>query len=106
MAGRKNPEQKRKAVRPWTFLTNHSHVLVCMESDPEVRMRDIALRIGITERAVQRIAADLENDGYINVIRRGRQNFYRVQKSRRLRHPIEGHCSISNLLALLTDDSS
>lgn len=90
--------------RKWTFLTNHAHVLVCIESDLGMRMRDIALRVGITERAVQRIVADLEHDGYVKVIRHGRQNLYRVQKHRRLRHPIESHCSVSNLLTLLTDD--
>lgn len=106
MVNRKHLGGHEKGDRKWTFLTNHSHVLVCMESDPEMRMRDIAMRIGITERAVQRIVADLERDGYVNVIRLGRQNLYRVQKNRRLRHPIEGHCSVSNLLALLTDGPS
>lgn len=44
----------------WTFLTNHAHVLLCLARDPELRLRDVAERVGVTERAVQRIVADLE----------------------------------------------
>jgi DNA-binding MarR family transcriptional regulator len=91
--------------REWTFLTNHAHVLVCIENDPELRMRDIAERVGITERAVQRIVADLERERYVRVIRRGRRNFYRIHEKRHLRHPIESHRHVSDLLALLSDGS-
>lgn len=60
--------------RPWTFLTNHAHVLLCIAADPEARMRDVAVRVGVTERAVQRIVADLAEGGYLAVGRVGRRN--------------------------------
>lgn len=97
-------DNRGKNSREWTFLTNHAHVLACIKSDPKIRMRDIAMRVGITERAVQRIAADLERGGYTHVIRHGRRNHYRVHKNRRLRHPIESHRRVADLLNLLADD--
>ncbi|MFO0958161.1 MAG: winged helix-turn-helix domain-containing protein [Isosphaeraceae bacterium] len=57
----------------WTFLSNHGHVLLCIAADPEIRLRDVADRVGITERAVQRIVADLESGHYVTRIRIGRQ---------------------------------
>ena len=72
----------RKAPEPaWTFLTNHAHVLLCIAKEPEARMRDVATLVGITERAVQRIVADLEEAGYIARIRHGRRNRYKVRDS-------------------------
>lgn len=71
----------------WNFLTNHAHVLLCVWEDPEARVRDIATRVGITERAVQRILQELESDGYLVRERVGRRNRYRVRGDRPLRHP-------------------
>jgi len=85
---------------PWTFLTNHAHVLICVAEDPTVRIRDVASRVGITERGVQRIIAELEEAGYLSHAREGRRNVYRVRTDQSLRHPIEGHRSVSSLLAL------
>jgi DNA-binding MarR family transcriptional regulator len=82
----------------WTFLTNHSHVLVCIANDPTVRMRDLAAEVGITERAVQRIVADLRDAGYLSLERQGRRNYYYVHTGRPMRHPVEGHCHVSELL--------
>ncbi len=87
----------------WTFLTNHAHVLLCIAREPEVVMRDVAGRVGITERAVQRIVADLEKAGYIQRIRRGRQNQYKVRAKMPLRHAIERHRHVSALIALVVD---
>jgi DNA-binding transcriptional ArsR family regulator len=84
----------------WTFLTNHAHVLLCIAHDPEVRLRDVALRVGITERAVQRIVTDLETEGYLEVSKEGRRNRYRINADRPLRHPIERHRSVGALLEL------
>ena len=87
------------AARPsWTFLTNHAHVLLCLTREPEVRMRDIANQVGITERAVQRIVADLEAAGNIARIRQGRRNCYEVRGDLPLRHPIEKHVRVSALI--------
>jgi predicted transcriptional regulator len=85
----------------WTFLTNHSHVLLSIVSDPEIRLRDIAQSVGITERAAQRIVADLIEGGYLISTKVGRRNRYTVNSDRRLRHPIEQHCRIESLLSLV-----
>jgi hypothetical protein len=82
----------------WTFLTNHAHVLLCLSSEPEVRMRDVADSVGITERAVQRIIAELEEAGHIARVRRGRRNHYEVRGELPLRHPIERHVRVSALI--------
>jgi DNA-binding MarR family transcriptional regulator len=90
------------ATRPsWTFFTNHAHVLFCIEGDPTVRIRDLALRVGITERAVQRIIAELEQDGYIEHERDGRRNLYHVNHDKHLRHSIESHQTIAAIVRLL-----
>lgn len=85
----------------WTFLTNHSHVLICIARDPTMRTRDLAVQVGITERAVQRIVADLVEAGYLARERVGRRNRYVIQHGRYLRHPVEAHRRVSDLLALV-----
>jgi DNA-binding MarR family transcriptional regulator len=84
----------------WTFLTNHSHVLLCLARQPDTRLRDVADDVGITERAVQRIVADLEAGGYLTRRKAGRRNVYAIDESRPLRHPVEAHQTIARLLAL------
>lgn len=85
----------------WNFLTNHGHVLLCVFEDPEARVRDIAAGVGITERAVQRILQELEEEGYLSRERVGRRNRYRVRADRPLRHPLEQHRPVSVLLELV-----
>ncbi|MCB1062224.1 MAG: winged helix-turn-helix transcriptional regulator [Verrucomicrobiae bacterium] len=85
----------------WTFLTNHTHVIVCLVREPEMRIRDLALDIGITERAVQRILAELESSGVITKQREGRRNRYTVHLGYRLRHPLESQCDLEHLLQVL-----
>lgn len=85
----------------WTFLTNHSHVLFCLAQDPMLRLRDIAERVGITERAVQRIVTELEQAGALARIREGRRNHYEIRRECSLRHVIESHRTVGDLLALL-----
>jgi DNA-binding MarR family transcriptional regulator len=89
----------------WTFLTNHSHVLLCIAQSPELRLRDVADRVGITERAVQRIVSELEDAGYITRSRVGRRNLYEVHEQKPLRHPIEAHRDVSALLDLVRQPS-
>ena len=72
-----------------TFLTNHSHVLLCLAEDSAMRIRDIAREVGITERAVQRIISDLVDDSYIEIVLEGRRTTYKVNTDMHLRHPIE-----------------
>ncbi len=88
-------------VPDWTFLSNHSHVLLCIAQEPGVRLRDVAERVGITERAVQRIVADLEAGGYLSRVRTGRRNVYEVHADRPLRHPVEAHRQVAALLDLV-----
>jgi len=87
----------------WTFLSNHGHVLLCIAGEPEVRLRDVAQRVGITERAVQRIVADLEQEGYLTRVRSGRRNRYELHADRPLRHPIEAHRQVQALLDLVLE---
>lgn len=82
----------------FTFLTNHSHVLICLHKDPMMRMRDVALQVGITERAVQRIIRELEMVGIVERYRDGRRNRYRINANHPLRHPVESHRSVQELL--------
>lgn len=85
----------------WTFLTNYGHVLLCIASDPSVRLRDVAERVGITERAAQRIVADLIEGGYLESTKQGRRNEYRVNGALPLRHPIEAKNQVAALLRLI-----
>ena len=88
------------AQSSWTFLTNHAHVLLCLAKNPSKRMRDIALKVGITERAVHHIIVGLEADGYLEHVRDGRRNVYKVFPSMHLRHTIEKHRKVNDLILL------
>lgn len=87
----------------WTFLTNHSHVLLCLTQEPQPPLREVAQRVGITERSVQRIVADLEEGGYLVRQRNGRRNVYEIRHGTPLRHPIETHRRIGDLIALILE---
>lgn len=88
----------------WTFLTNHAQVLLCIADNRRITARDIALRVGITERAVQRIIADLEDAGYIRRHREGRGNVYDIDPDARMRHPAQRGHRVRELLYLLPPD--
>lgn len=85
----------------WTFLSNHSHVLILLSHFPMIFVREIAVHVGITERAVQRIIADLEAGHFISRVKVGRRNRYTVRRERWLRHPLESHRTIGDLIALV-----
>jgi predicted transcriptional regulator len=89
------------APTTWVFLTNYAHVLLCVARDPESRTRDIAERVGITERAAQRILADLDAEGYITKERVGRRNRYAVNRRGHLRHPVFQDLEIGPLIDIL-----
>lgn len=97
------PERKSKteAGHRWTFLTNHAHVLIVLHRNPTIVLREVALEVGITERAVQRIIQDLEEEGFLHREKIGRRNHYEVLTDQALRHPIEKHKSIGDLLNLV-----
>lgn len=87
----------------WTFLTNYAHVLLCIAAEPDITLREAAQRVGITERAAQRILADLIEAGYLQAEKVGRRNRYKVNGTLPLRHPLESKNPISVLLALTAD---
>lgn len=91
-----------QAERSWTFLSNHGHVLILINQDPDSRLRDIADAVGITERAATAIINDLEAAGYITRVRDGRRNRYTVHKNRRFRHPNESGHSVDELLRIFS----
>jgi predicted ArsR family transcriptional regulator len=85
----------------WTFLTNHSQVLLCIARNQRMTAKEISEVVGITERAVQRLIRDLEESDYIMRVRVGRQNRYVINTEQPMRHPAQGGRPIGELLALL-----
>jgi predicted DNA-binding transcriptional regulator len=90
----------------WAFLTNHGNVLVCIERDPGIRLRDVAASVGITERAAQSIVADLVDAGYLSRQRVGRRNRYAVHLHGSLRTPLDPEQSVERLVRVLREDGS
>jgi DNA-binding MarR family transcriptional regulator len=84
----------------WSFLTNHAQVLVCIAHDPEIRLRDIGERVGITERAAHRIVGELATAGYVSRERHGRRNRYTIQSHLPLPDPLARGRKVSDLLSL------
>jgi len=89
----------------WTLFSNHGHVLLFLSQDPEVRLRDVAAQVGITERAVQKIVRDLQDGGMLTVTKHGRRNRYRIHMRENLRHELEEHCTVGQLVALIGEDA-
>ena len=87
--------------KPWRFVTNHTQVLLCIARDGDVRLRDLAEMVGITERAAQRIVADLIEAGFVERERVGRRNRYGINRDRAMRHPQQFDHEIGELLDLL-----
>jgi|GEM_PF-186849 len=98
---RPSPPPPVAAAPRWTFLTNHAHVLILISKAPDTVLREVAFQVGITERAVQRIIADLERDGFLEREKVGRKNSYRIRPNQPLRHPIEAHRSIGDLIDMV-----
>jgi predicted transcriptional regulator len=91
--------------RTWTFVTNHTQVLLCLAHNPDVRLRDVAETVGITERAAQRILADLVAGGYVDRIRVGRRNRYAINRGGAMRHTAQFGQEVGPLIDLLeTED--
>lgn len=96
---------KLSSPKRWTFLSNHTHVLVCLAADGSRVLKEVAREVGITERAVQRIVAELESGGVLHRERDpsdARRNRYRIDAQVPLRHPLEAHCQVGKLLELVT----
>lgn len=95
-------EHLTESTQTWTFLTNHAHVLFAISQNPDIRIRYIASLVGITERAVVRIVGELAEAGFIKIDKIGRQNQYSVTSDVPLRHPLEQHRSVNDLLEMLS----
>lgn len=91
-------------LKPWTFVTNHTQVLLVVSQDADLRLRDIALAVGITERAAQRIVSDLIEAGYITRERVGRRNHYVVNPKTKMRHPAQREHDVGRLLQVLSQE--
>lgn len=87
----------------WTLFSNHGHVLVCLARDPNARLRDVAADVGITERAVQKIVRDLQQGELVSVSKQGRRNCYSIHGKNHLRHDLEAHCTVADLMALVAE---
>jgi len=85
----------------WTFLTNHTQVLLAIAADNRATAKEIAAIVGVTERAIQRIIDDLETAGYISRFREGRKNRYEIHAEEGLRHPAQQGSTIGDLLEAL-----
>ncbi|MEQ9400196.1 MAG: winged helix-turn-helix domain-containing protein [Longimicrobiales bacterium] len=88
---------------PWHFLTNHAHVLLCISADPDITVRELADRVGITERAVMRIIGELDGGGALDREREGRRNHYTLHPELPLRHPVEEHCTVGDLIRMFRE---
>jgi DNA-binding MarR family transcriptional regulator len=85
----------------WTFFTNHGHVLLCLAADPDITVREVAARVGITERATIRIIGELEEGGVLERTREGRRNHYTINEKSPLRHELEKHCDVGDLIKMV-----
>jgi predicted transcriptional regulator len=93
-------DEKPPKRQVWTYLSNHAHVLIAVAKDPEARVRDVAVLVGITERAVLQILADLEVVGAIERKREGRRTRYLINPDVPLRHSLEAHRHVADILRL------
>ena len=93
-----------KPLENWTFFSNNAHVLVCLTHTPQPTTREIAIKVGITERAVQRIVKKLVEAGVLKVEKVGRRNRYELNLNRQLRHPLESHKTIGEFIRLIDNE--
>lgn len=87
-----------ETLHNWTFLSNFAHVLICLAENPHTRLRDVADRVGITERTTFRLVGELEEAGILERVKEGRRNHYVINTDAHLRHEIEKHCTVGELL--------
>ena len=93
-------------MNQWTFLTNHTHVLIAIQRNPQEKLRQIAELVGITERSAHRIVTELIEYGVLSVEKDGRRNRYIVHADKPLRHPMEGTQTVQDLLMLARQEEA
>ena len=96
---------ENKRNEGWTFFSNNAHVLVCLTQTPQPTTREIAVQVGITERAVQRIVKRLVEAGVLTIKKEGRRNKYEIDLDQQLRHPLESHKTIGEFIQLIDSES-
>ena len=89
----------------WTFLTGHGHALIVIMRDPNVRLREIASELGVTERTAQTVVNDLVEAAYVARTRVGNRSRYEVRTNRPFRHPVERDHAVGELLEVLARDA-
>jgi len=90
-----------RTVPDFRLLTNHGNTLLLIARDPRIRVRDLAGLLEITERAAQRIVADLISTGYLDREREGRRNVYHVRSHLPLRLPFQRDLDVKSLLDIM-----
>jgi DNA-binding MarR family transcriptional regulator len=85
----------------WSFLSNYAHVLVCLAQNPYSRLREVAEQVGITERTAMRLITQLDAAGILVRVKQGRRNEYLIDTHESLRHPMESHCTVGQLLKMI-----
>ena len=83
----------------WNFMSSHAHTLICLAENPRARVRDVAERVGITERAAMRIIKRLEEAGVVTRQKEGRRNRYAIHGQKLLSHPLEAHFRVGVMLS-------
>ncbi len=84
----------------WTFLSNHGHVAVQIAKHPNIKLSELAAKVGVTERHARGIVNDLREAGYVEVSKSGRRNSYRIKAAKPLRHSAESNRKLGDLLAI------
>jgi DNA-binding MarR family transcriptional regulator len=87
----------------WSFFSNHAWVIILLAREPNQPLRSVAQKIGITERAIQRIVADLEAEGYLTREKKGRQNTYVIHREQRVGHALLADMDLGGMLDLFKE---
>jgi len=90
----------------WNFFSNYANVLVCLADNPHARLRDVADQVGVTERTALRLVTELEAADILKRVKQGRRNRYLINMHAHLRHPLESHCTVGELLATILEEPS
>lgn len=86
---------------PYTLFSNHGHVLFLLATKSDITIREISIKVGITERTVANIISDLEKDGFIEIIKEGRKNIYKIIEEKHFRHELEKHCEVKDFIEII-----